>query len=149
MNDFDSLAGAWNIHNRRLTERLAGGDSWEEFTSASECLPLFDGAANVDWHHFTAKDTKGMSVRLFDPVRKEWSIYWASSVDGILQPPVIGGFTGGLGTFYADDTFDGRPIRVRFLWSDVDTETPRWEQAFSVDDGQTWETNWIMQMTRP
>ena len=43
---------------------------------------------------------------------------------------------------------EGRPILVRFLWSDITKTTCRWEQAFSVDDGATWEVNWIMESTR-
>jgi hypothetical protein len=34
---------------------------------------------------------------------------------------------------------------VRFVWSQIYTPEPRWEQAFSADGGQTWETNWIME----
>ena len=49
------------------------------------------------------------------------------------------GFTG---------TFEGRPILVRFLWSDITDSTCRWEQAFSTDDGATWEVNWIMESNR-
>ena len=45
--------------------------------------------------------------------------------------------------------FEGKPIRVRFIWSGVTTPTPRWEQAFSEDGGETWETNWITDFTRP
>jgi hypothetical protein len=37
---------------------------------------------------------------------------------------------------------------VQFVWSRVTTPTPRWEQAFSDDDGKTWETNWTMDFTR-
>jgi hypothetical protein len=149
VNDFDFLAGSWTIHNRRLIERLADRDDWEEFGSTAQCARLFDGAANVDWNDFPTRQAKGLSLRLFDPARQEWSIYWASNLDGILQPAVVGGFRDGVGTFHGDDTFNGRPIRVRFLWSDVATSSPRWEQAFSADGGQTWETNWIMQFSRP
>jgi hypothetical protein len=61
---------------------------------------------------------------------------------------VLGSFDGDTGIFEGEDTFEGRPIRVRFVWSGVDTATPRWEQAFSADGGKTWETNWIMEFTR-
>ena len=44
--------------------------------------------------------------------------------------------------------FEGRPIRVRFIWSRITTATPRWEQAFSTDGGKTWETNWVMDFAR-
>jgi hypothetical protein len=59
-----------------------------------------------------------------------------------------GAFRDGVGTFYADDTFAGRPIKVRFTWSAVAPATPHWEQAFSADGGATWETNWEMDFRR-
>jgi hypothetical protein len=148
MNDFDFLSGSWTVNNRRLVERLAGSVVWEEFPSTVECSRQFDGNANVDWNDFPTKQTKGMSLRLYDAARREWSIYWASSLDGVLQPAVVGTFTEGVGTFYGDDTLDGQPIRVRVLWSDVSTDTPRWEQAFSTDGGESWEVNWIMDFSR-
>ena len=82
-----------------------------------------------------------------------WSIWWVNSRDGRLQPPVHGRFDAErLGTFYGDDTHDGTPdgtpVRVRYLWSRITPVSARWEQAFSVDGEQTWETNWIMDLTR-
>ena len=86
-----------------------------------------------------------MSLRFFDPATRRWSIYWADSRrPGELDPPVFGTFSGDIGVFEGEDVFEGRPIRVRFTWSGTRTRTPRWEQAFSADDGETWETNWIM-----
>jgi hypothetical protein len=32
-----------------------------------------------------------------------------------LDQPVKGHFKNGVGMFYADDTFQGKPVRVRFL----------------------------------
>jgi hypothetical protein len=91
----------------------------------------------------------GMSFRFFDPEKKLWSIYWADSRSpGPLDPPVVGSFDGDVGIFEGPDTFEGRPILVRYTWSRVTTPAPRWEQAFSEDGGETWETNWIMDFTR-
>ena len=61
---------------------------------------------------------------------------------------MLGRFENAVGTFHANDTLKGRPIRVRFLWTMPAADRPRWEQAFSADDGATWETNWIMDFTR-
>jgi hypothetical protein len=60
---------------------------------------------------------------------------------------VVGKFEGNTGLFHADDVFNGKPIKIRFIWSWAPHENPRWEQAFSPDDGATWETNWTMQFT--
>ncbi len=45
-------------------------------------------------------------------------------------------------------TYNGKDIRARYIWSDITADSARWEQAFSVDQEQTWITNWIMEITR-
>jgi len=147
--DFDFLFGSWSIHNRRLRKRLAGSEVWDEFEATSVARPLLDGMGNEDeFRTDFYGGFIGMSFRFFDPRTKLWSIYWADTRRcGVLDPPVFGSFSGDIGVFDGDDTFEGRPIRVRFTWYGVTTPTPRWEQAFSDDDGETWETNWVMEFT--
>jgi hypothetical protein len=83
---------------------------------------------------------EGMTLRLFDPNERVWRIWWTSSrYPGRLDPPVVGRFTDGVGLFYADDELDGKPIKVRFEWTDTTTDCPKWNQAFSFDDGLTWK----------
>ena len=149
-SDFDFLMGRWNIRNRRLAQRLVGSDDWDEFSSKAAARQLPGGLGNEDvFCTEYGGGFVGMSFRFFDPATGLWSIYWADSRrPGRLDAPVIGSFSGGIGVFEGDDTFQGRPIRVRFVWSGVGTHTPRWEQAFSDDDGETWETNWTMDFTR-
>jgi hypothetical protein len=146
-HDFDFWMGTWRIQNRRLRARLAGSTEWDTFEARGQTWPILNGLGNRDefrtdfWPDFV-----GMTFRFFNPQTRQWSIYWADSRRGILEPPVVGGFSGDVGTFYGDDVFEGKPIRVRFVW----TRAPqvRWEQAFSTDGGKTWETNWTMDMTR-
>lgn len=65
-----------------------------------------------------------------------------------LKARLAGGFQDGIGTFLADETFDGRPIKVRFRWSAITARSARWEQAFSPNGGTAWETNWFMDFAR-
>ena len=149
VGDFDFFVGSWSGRQRKLRKILAGCDDWEELTSTSRCWSLLDGAANLDEVRFHELGTGGVTLRLFDPAREEWSLYWASSRNGLLaMPPTVGRFTGGIGLFYDDEVFEGRQIRVRYTWSGITEVTARWEQAFSPDQGQTWETNWIADFTR-
>ena len=149
-DDFDFWPGEWHVRNRRLRARLAGSDEWEEFEATSTARLLLDGLGNEDeFRTDHAGGFIGMSFRFFDPATRKWSIYWADSRrPGLLDPPVLGSFEGATGVFEGDDTFNGRPIRVRFTWSRVDTDSPRWEQSFSEDGGTTWETNWEMDFAR-
>lgn len=148
--DFDFWIGSWKVQNRRLRERLAGSNEWEEFEATSVARKILDGLGNEDeFRTDHAGGFVGMSFRFFHPGSGLWSIYWADSRrSGVLDPPLFGSFSGDVGIFEGNDTFEGRPIIVRFTWSGVTTPTPRWEQAFSDDGGDTWETNWVMDFTR-
>ncbi len=148
--DFDFWMGKWTVRNRRLRERLADCKDWDVFDATSEVWPLPDVLGNQDeFRTDYAGGFVGMSFRFFDPETRQWAIYWADSRrPGRIDPPVIGSFEGDIGSFYSEEEWDGTPIICRFIWSGVTTATPRWEQAFSVDGGESWETNWIMDFTR-
>jgi hypothetical protein len=148
-HDFDFFHGEWDVLNRRRTDALDPDSAWEEFPGTSRCRPLFDGAANLDEVDMPRLSAKGATLRLFDREAERWSLNWASSITGTLFPPVVGRFEGGRGEFHGDDTYDGKDVRVRFVWSGVSMTSARWEQAFSVDGGETWLTNWTMDFTRP
>ena len=151
VHDFDFYWGKWRVHHRRLKERLAGSDAWQEFEGTSEAWPLLGGAGNVDDNvlELPAGTYRAISLRSYDPKTEQWSIWWLDGrYPGQLDPPVVGGFKDGIGTFQCDDTFNGKPIIVRFIWSNITPTSTRWEQSFSPDGGQTWEVNWIMESTR-
>jgi hypothetical protein len=148
MNDFDFFTGTWDVANRRLADFLDETSGWEEFPGVSRASRHFDGGANVDEIEFPTKGDAGLTLRLFDHEREQWSLYWSSRRTGTQFPPVVGRFTDGRGEFYGDDTYHGRDVRARFVWSDISERSAHWEQAFSVDDGETWVTNWTMELTR-
>jgi hypothetical protein len=106
-------------------------------------------AALTGWR-LPGGDYRSVSLRSFDRATGIWSIWW---LDGRhpqnLDVPVRGTFAGGNAEFFANDEFGGKPIKVRFRWTGTDKGSPRWEQAFSADDGATWEVNWTMDFKRP
>ena len=148
MHDFDFLFGRWTVAHRRLKRRLAADPAWEEFAGTATCESVLDGMGNLDQIVMPTKGYSGATLRLFNPVTREWSLYWAESRTGVLFPPVVGRFAGGRGEFYGADVEGEQPVKVRFVWSHISATSARWEQAFSVDDGRSWEANWQMHFTR-
>ncbi|MBL8305205.1 MAG: DUF1579 domain-containing protein [Rubrivivax sp.] len=149
-NDFDFIHGPWSVQHRRLAQRLAGCTDWQVFGGSCRSWPLLGGAGNVDDNliDLPGGPYRAATLRSWDPAARTWQIWWLDARrPGGIGVPMVGRFEGGIGTFFADDSFEGRPIRVRFLWTRCDTPSPRWEQAFSGDGGQTWETNWTMDFT--
>jgi hypothetical protein len=151
VRDFDFFMGNWRVHHRRLRERLANSHEWVEFEGTATAQKILGGFGNIDDHvlDLPAGAYRAATLRAYDPKTKQWSIWWLDSRNpGHLDPPVVGRFENGMGEFFTDDEFNGKPIRVRFLWMGVTSNTPHWEQAFSVDGGKTWETNWSMDFRR-
>jgi hypothetical protein len=147
---FDFLMGDWTVRHRRLKRRLAGDTEWMLFVGRASARKMLGGLANVDEMNIDLPGGPyvGATLRLFNPGTGLWTIYWMDSRSPALDPPVVGGFTGNTGLFYGDDAFEGRPIRVRFIWTVLSASECAWEQAFSVDMGQSWETNWTMELSR-
>lgn len=149
-DDFDFFIGRWTVAHRRLARRLAGCEDWIAFGGTCETRKILQGQGNMDDNVLDLPGDRyaAVTTRLFDPKTGLWAIYWIDARSLTVDPPVRGRFENGVGTFLGEDVFEGRPILVRFLWSDITPTSARWSQAFSPDAGETWETNWVMDFTR-
>lgn len=149
-SDFDFFVGNWKIHNRMLKKKPDNTTEWTEFESTQEMHVILRGIGNVD--NFIAerngKPFEGMTLRLFNPQTRLWSIYWADSNFGVLGlPPVVGSFENKVGHFFSKDNYDGKTFFTVYRWDARDASNPVWSQATS-EDGKTWEWNWFMYMHR-
>ena len=150
-HDFDFLVGSWTVQHRRLKHRLARSNEWETFSGTCRAWLVLAGKGNVDDNLLEAPTGtyRALTLRAFDPQTNSWSIWWLDNRHPHqLDVPVVGKFDDGVGTFIANDTFNGRPIVERFIWSDITPNSAKWQQAFSDDGGKTWETNWTMEFHR-
>jgi hypothetical protein len=149
-HDFDFEIGSWKIHLKRRLNPLTGSDQWVEFDGTSVTRKIWDGRSQIEEFETdgAAGHIEGLTLRLYNPQSHQWSLCWANAKDGTVVAPQIGEFRNGVGEFYGTDTFNGKFILIRFIWSNTTTNTPHFEQSFSVDGGKTWEVNWITDQTR-
>jgi hypothetical protein len=149
-HDFDFHLGTWKTRLRRLLHPLSGAQAWASYEGTTVVRKVWDGRANLV--ELEADGTAGhlelLSLRLYDPQARQWSLHTASSKAGSLGVPAVGRFEHGRGEFIDQETYDGRAILVRFVISDITPDSCHFEQAFSVDGGKTWEVNWIATDTR-
>ena len=152
LHDFDFLVGHWQAHHRKLKHRLANNHEWTEFDGTLFNLPLMGSYSNVDDTvlNVPGGPYRGVALRSFDAKAQQWSIWWLDSrtPSDPLDPPMIGSFHNGVGTFYGEDTVNGKQVRARFLWTNITPTSGHWEQADSPDEGKTWETNWVQDIQR-
>lgn len=149
-HDFDFEVGVWKTRLSRLQAPLSGSTRWLEYEGTTVVHEVWEGRANLAELVATgpAGRIEALSLRLYNPESRQWSLNFANSAGGALSPPAIGEFRNGRGEFYNQETFKGRAILVRFVISEITATSCRFEQAFSEDGGRTWEVNWIATDTR-
>lgn len=144
--DFDFHIGTWKTHVKRRLKPLTGSTTWVEMDGTTVVRKVWDGRASLV--ELKAEGFEGLSLRLYNPQTRQWSLNFANAAAGVMTPPTIGAFKNGRGEFYAQETLNGRAIFVRFVISDITPDSIHFEQAFSDDGGKTWEVNWIATDTR-
>jgi hypothetical protein len=149
-HDFDRQIGSWRTTLKRLKDPLTASQTWLDYQGTTTVRAVMDGRANLAELRVagTAGRIDGVSLRLYDPTQGRWSLNYANLADGSLGIPSVGKFTGGRGEFYSNEKFRGRDVRVRFVIQPESADVIHFEQAFSIDDGRTWEVNWIATDTR-
>lgn len=150
--DFDFALGEWEITNKRRKEWLNNNQEWIEFPASTKVWKQLNGMVVLDEFYITQNGVAqiGSSYRIYNKNTREWTIYWASTAypDLGLIPQVKGRFENGVGTFYGEEDFKGKKVRLRFLWTKTANGTPHWEQAYFDDSRKEWETNWVMEFKR-
>lgn len=150
-HDFDFAIGNWKIHLKKLQNPLTGSKTWIEFDGTLSTRKIWGGHGDVE--EFAAASPTGpltgLAVRLYNPQTRQWSICWANKKNGFMDSSAqVGRFKNGGGEFYGTDTLDGKPIFIRFVWTNTHSDSPHFEQSYSEDGGKTWEVNWITDQTR-
>ena len=149
-HDFDFEIGTWQTRLSRLEKPLSGSTKWIEYTGTTVVRKVWDGRANLVELAVTGPEGgfEGLSLRLYDPKARQWTLNFANARRGTLATPSVGEFRNGRGEFYSHEEYDGRMILVRFVITPTGPDTCRFEQAYSDDGGKTWEVNWIAVDTR-
>ena len=144
-HDFDFAIGKWRTHLSRLRHPLTGSNEWVEYDGSSVVRKVWNGRANLEEFaaHGASGQIEGLTLRLYNPESHQWNQSWSTSNDGTLSQPMVGRFNNGRGEFFDQESFQGRMIYVRWVWSEITNNSCRFEQSFSADGGKSWEVNWI------
>lgn len=147
---FDFAWGTWRTDISFLADPFAGSPHWMKIHGRISVGKLWGGQADLE-----EIDAKGprqpfewLTLRMYDPKARQWYLYRATSVDGVLNEPLIGDFKDGRGVFYQQETDAGRTVFVRNVYFAVAADSYRVEQALSADGGRTWRTNFTAHVTR-
>ena len=149
--DFDFEIGTWTIDMKRLQHPLSGSTTWTHPEGYTHIVQkVWGGQASLAQlaNDRPSPHFDGLMLRMYDPRSHEWRVYWGSSKTGTLDEPLIGHFANGRGEFVMHDTYEGKPILARVVYSNITPTSFRTESSFSADDGRSWEPNLVQTFTR-
>ncbi|HKD54665.1 MAG TPA: hypothetical protein VKB72_10655 [Steroidobacteraceae bacterium] len=149
-HDFDFNIGVWHTHIRRILDPLSGGTHSIELNGTVTVRKVWDGRAELEEIETDGPNGhwEGLTLFLYNPTAHQWSQSFTNSKVGQLSNPLIGSFSSGRGELFAQDTFDGRMVLVRGVWSDIRPDSHHYEESYSEDGGRTWAPAFIANLTR-
>lgn len=149
-HDFDFDVGVWKTHIVRRLHPLTTSNETIELNGTVTVRKFWDGRGQLE--EIEADSAKGhwegMTVFLYDRQAHQWSMNFANSSQGKLNPPIIGSFENGRAELIEQDTLDGRSILVRSVWSDIKPTSHTYQESYSADGGRTWDVSFTAIKTK-
>lgn len=149
-HDFDFNVGLWKTHIRRVLDPLSGSPASVELNGTVTVRKVWDGRAQLEEIEADGPGGhwEGMTLFTYNPQARQWSQTFIGAETGAVASSTIGSFKDGRGELYGSDTFKGRAILVRGVWSNITPNAHRYEESYSIDGGKTWAPAFIGELTR-
>src|SRR6266705_1438324 len=106
--DFDWEFGDWKIHIKRLQHPFTGSTTWTELDGLVAVRKIWGGRANLAEIEANGAGShlEFLSLRLYNPQSRQWSLNFASRNSGTLSIPMMGEFKNRRGEFYDQELFN-------------------------------------------
>lgn len=144
-HDFDFNMGHWRTRIRAVLNPLSAPGVWSNLRGTHVVYRVWN-----DWADIGQLEVDGLSghiqdlaLRLYDRKTHQWRVYFANSESGTLDPPMVGEFKDGVGTFVFLDDMEGKTVLVRNVWSRITSKSCHQDWAISADGGKTWVATWV------
>ncbi len=150
--EFDFWIGEWNVNLRKPTENSKYID-WKD--SKAKIYSILDGRAVLElWEEKGNAGPEsviiGYSLRYYSPDKNKWSLWlnWPG-INRSGSRNLTGKFRHGRGEFFRQDRINDSISNItRYTFSDITTESLRWDSATSMTNGKDWISGWIMEFSR-
>ncbi len=147
-HDFDPLAGTWKAHTKYRAHPFSGPDAWVESDGTEIFQKIWDGAMLELSETASDNGPVGLMLYTYNPQSHQWYVYFASRKDGKVGLPNVGECRNGRGEFIVQDTLNGKSMLNRYVWSQIASSSPHFEESWSNDGGRTWESVRIVDLAR-
>ena len=132
---FDFWLGEWHL---TWGEQGRGTNRIEAILDGCVILEQFDGAPSTTF--------KGMSISTHNSETGLWQQTWVDNQGGYLD--FTGTFQDGQMILSRNAILEGRPVKQRMVWHNINPNHLDWSWERSDDGGNTWQTVWQIHYKR-
>jgi hypothetical protein len=145
-HDFDFGEGTWHTHITRAPDPFGQPNVTVTLEGTVTSRKVWGGRAWLE--EIEADGPKGhweaMTLFLYNPQSHQWSMNFLNSRTATLGTPLIGSFDrDGHAQLFQSDTFEGRAILVRGVWTQLGADAHDYGEEFSDDGGKTWKFSFL------
>lgn len=148
-HDFDFNVGVWHTHIRRHLDPFSALSETIELDGTVTVRKVWGGKAELEEIETDGSKGhwEGLSFFLYNPQSHQWSQSFINSQIGELSA-LTGEFHDGRIELFSGDTFKGKSILVRGVWSEIQPDSHRYTESYSDDGGQSWKESFNAELTR-
>jgi hypothetical protein len=132
---FDFWLGDWDV---TWGEGERGRNRVEAILDGQVVLENFDGQP--------ASPLRGLSVSVYSPALDRWRQTWVDNSGNYWA--FSGRFEDGRMVLGTEVEREGRPVRLRMVWFNLQPDAFDWHWERSDDGGQTWTVLWQLRYAR-
>lgn len=149
-HDFDFNFGVWHTDIQRAKDPFAANPQTIHMQGTVTVRKIWDGRGEYEEIEAEGPNGhwEGLTLFLFNPSANQWSQIFVNGRDGRPVAPLVGLFKNGRGELFEQDTYNGRSIFVRGVWSDITPNGHRYEESYSDDGGKTWHVAFSAKLNR-
>jgi hypothetical protein len=118
--------------------------TWEGGRGTNVIERAYDDCVIVE--RFEGDELRGMSVSTWDAKAGTWRQTWVDNQGSYLD--FTGGVVGDRVVLERETTVEGRPVRQRMVFHDIEADSLKWDWESSRDDGETWKRLWRIEYRR-
>jgi hypothetical protein len=149
-HDFDFARGTWHTHATQVLDPFDGGKHTVVMDGTKTARPVWGGHAWLEEIEADGPNGhwEGATLFVYNAKAGQWSQTYIDGDSGEFETPTFGSFKDGRGELFGTTVYKGRTVLVRGVWSEIKTDSHRFEISYSRDGGQTWATAFKADLTR-
>ena len=139
-HNFNFNIGMWHTHIKRVLDPFSGSTHTVVLDGTITVRKIWGGKAQLEEIEAEGPNRhwEGMTLFLYNPQSHQWSQTFVDGKSGVQEAGSFGSFSNGRGELYSSDSFEGKSVLARGIWSDITPDAHKFDNLLLEQWRATW-----------